>query len=413
MQASIHQREVAALSGLRGFAAMWVFIYHFWALQVYASVKVSVFGWDVDVTSAFTFGWLGVPIFFVLSGFLLAQPFVLAWQNNSKNSVFASQNNSKINLPAYFIRRILRVFPAYYGQLLILVLLAYFFQFGRYPPDAASWIAHLTMTFFSPPYFIDGINGAWWTLPIEFGFYLVLPMFAVLLKPGRGLAMLILCLCIMLSYRYAIYSVYLATDVPLYTRASLLPGVMDSFGIGMFAAYLLHHLTARSSSLTSHAAESLRGQNRLANGLMVAMLFGFCIAMLLMYWYGIFYWSGGWMSYCYTPFFSAVIACGILGASLGSSWAVLLLGNRVMRFLGEISYSLYLWHFPLIAALKLIPQLQEIGPHRNSILLGICTILLILVSWLSWRFIELPGIAFGKRLTNSLRINPKANPKPS
>ena len=119
------------------------------------------------------------------------------------------------------------------------------------------------------------------------------------------------------------------------------------------------------------------------------------------------------MSYSYTPFFSAVIACGVLGASLGSSWADGLLGSRLMRFFGNISYSLYLWHLPLIGALKLFPQLQEIGAHRNSILLGICTILLILVSWLSWRFIELPGIAFGKRLTNSLRINPKANPKPS
>ena len=119
------------------------------------------------------------------------------------------------------------------------------------------------------------------------------------------------------------------------------------------------------------------------------------------------------MSYSYTPFFSAVIACGVLGASLGSSWAEGLLGNRPMRFLGNISYSLYLWHLPLISALKLFPQLQEIGPHRNSILLGICTILLILLSWLSWRFIELPGIAFGKRLTSSTRINPKLELNPS
>ena len=258
------------------------------------------------------------------------------------------------------------------------------------------------MTFFSPPYFIAGINGAWWTLPIELGFYIILPLFAVLLKRGRGLAMLIFCLCIMLSYRYITYCVYLATDIPLYTRISLLPGVMDSFGFGMFAAYLSHYLTVRSTnSIDSTAKSSVAKQNVLANGLTVVMLLGYGIAMVLIYHFWMYYWGGGWTSYMYTPFFSAVIACGVLGASLGSTWADWLLGNRVMRFLGNISYSLYLWHLPLIGALKVFPQLQEIGAHRNSILLGICTCSLIFVSWLSWRFIELPGIALGKRLTRT------------
>ncbi len=367
---------------------MWVFIFHFWGSQVLSAVTIKVLGWQFDITWCFTFGWLGVPIFFVLSGFLLAQPFI---------------RQPRTNLKTYFIRRVLRVFPAYYGQLFVLVLLAYFFQYGSYPEDTASWVAHLTMTFFSPPYFISGINGVWWTLPIEFGFYLLLPLFAVLLKPGRGLALLFFCLGIMLCYRYFIFSIYLGTDVPLYTRVSLLPGVMDSFGMGMFAAYLSHHLAAKVFSLNSTAYKSLRAkQNLLANAATGAMLLGFGICMLIMQKYWMFYWSGGWMSYGYTPFFSAVIACGLLGASLGSSWMEWLFGTRLMRFLGNISFSLYLWHVPVIGTLKLFPKLQEIGAHRNSILLVLCTVLLIFISWLSWRYIELPGIAWGKRLTRNL-----------
>ncbi len=388
---------------------MWVFVYHFWALQVFAPVTISIFGWPFDISWFFTFGWLGVPIFFVLSGFLLAGPFVVAGQNadveidKQTKPSRKGTSNTQIKLKAYFTRRVMRVFPAYYAQLIILVLLAYLFQFGSYPPDAASWVAHLTMTFFSPPYFLAGINGAWWTLPIEFGFYLILPLFAVLLKPGRGLAMLAFCLCIMVGYRYAIYSVYLTTDVPLYTRISLLPGVIDSFGIGigMFTAYLLHHLKVTNSRARTPGS-SANTQNRLANGLTAAMLLGYGVAMALIYHLWMFYWSGGWTSYSYTPFFSVVIACGVLGASMGASWADWLLGNRVMRFLGNISYSLYLWHLPVIGALKSFPQLQEIGAHRNSILLVLCTGLLMIVSWLSWRFIELQGIAWGKQLTHNV-----------
>ena len=404
LQTLTYQPEVNAITGLRGFAAMWVFIFHFWGSQVIKAVNIEILGWQFDITWCFTFGWLGVPIFFVLSGYLLAQPFIKqAGIKRSESKEESSQSIPRISLRAYFVRRVLRVFPAYYGQFFILVLLACFFQYGRYPEDAASWIAHLTMTFFSPPYFISGINGVWWTLPIEFGFYLLLPLFAVMLKPGRGLALLFLCLSIMLCYRYFIYFMYLATDVPLYTRVSLLPGVMDSFGIGMYAAYLSNNLPAKLIGSNSIASELLHErQNLVASAATVLMLLGFGGCMLIMQKYWMFYWSGGWMSYSYTPLFSAVIGCGLVGASLRSSWLEWLFGNRLMRFLGNISYSMYLWHVPVIGTLKLFPKLQEIGAHRNSILLGLCTIVLIFISWLSWRFIELRGIAWGRRLTRNL-----------
>ncbi len=379
--------EITALSGMRGFAALWVFIYHFWALQIATPVVISFFGVYVDISWCFTFGWLGVPIFFVLSGFLLAQPFVRQ---------FDARASSKVSIRAYLIRRCMRVCPAYYFQLAVLVMLAYFFQFGEYPRGAASWLAHLTMTFFSPPYFIAGINGAWWTLPIEFGFYLLLPMLAVLLKPQRWLLLVLFCFGTMLSYRYLIYSVYLGTDVPLYTRISLLPGVMDSFGLGMLSAYCVQHVRVKPIF-----------ESWAANAATFTMLLGYGIAMLLIYHFWMYYWSGGWMAYVYTPFFSAAIACGVFGAARGSSWAQRIFGNQVMCFFGNISYSLYLWHLPLLGALKLFPELQEIDAHRHAFSLAICTFILVAISWMSWRFVELPGIALGKRLSR-FQSNAKA-----
>ncbi len=375
---------------MRGFAALWVFIYHFWALQVAAPVVVSFFSLSLDISWCFTFGWLGVPIFFVLSGFLLAQPFVRQPD---------SPGTSKVSIRAYFIRRVFRVFPAYYFQLIALIVLAYFFQFGDYPRTAEGWFAHLTMTFFSPPFFTAGLNGAWWTLPIEFGFYLLLPMLAPLLKRRRWIFLLLFCFGMMLSYRYLIYSLFLGTDVPLYTRISLLPGVMDSFGAGMLAAYCAQHVRIKPGF-----------DVRAANVATFVMLLGYGVAILLIYQFWMVYWSGGWMSYAYTPLFSAAIACGVFGAALGSTWAQWLFGNQLMRFFGKISYSLYLWHLPLLGALKLFPKLQTVGlpttgTHQHAILLAVCTLILLAISWLSWRFIEVPGIAWGKQLS---RFQPDA-----
>lgn len=381
LESRIQTTEVHALTGMRGFAAFWVFIYHFWALRIGDSVTVSVLGRTIDISACFTFGWLGVTIFFVLSAFLLAQPFILkASEDRGRVSV------EKINLVAYFSRRIARVFPAYYVQLLVLSLLAYFFHVGKYPQDLASWLAHLTMTFFSPPFFIDGINGVWWTLPIEFSFYIALPLFVTLFKPNRGILILAVCLGVMIVYRYLTYRMYLGTDVPLYSRINLLPGSMDAFGIGMFGAYAAFYL---KNKVTSHRAN-------LAT-LVMLFLFGVCMVVLHKFW--MYYWSGGWMSYTFSVAFSAAIALGAFGAQCGSSLANFLFGNRVLRFLGNVSYSLYLWHVPVITWLAAIPMLQQV-PHKNLVLLILCTVVLLVLSWLSWRFIELPAINWCKRITS-------------
>jgi peptidoglycan/LPS O-acetylase OafA/YrhL len=168
----------------------------------------------------------------------------------------------------------------------------------------------------------------------------------------------------------------------------LLPGSMDAFGLGMFSAYLAYHL--RFKMLEMHYT---------ANLAMLAMLllFGICMVLLNQFW--MYYWSGGLMSYIFSALFSTTIAIGAFAAQIGSSWAKWLLGNFLMRFLGTISYSFYLWHIPVINFLKIFPRLQEIGPHKNLILLILCTIILTIISWLSWRFIELPAVNWGKSIT--------------
>src|SRR5512146_2204913 len=102
--------ELAALTGLRGFAALWVVLYHVWVDAVPRAMTIG----PLDLTPAFSCGWAGVDIFFTLSAFLLSLPFA-SWQLGAM---------PRPALATFWLRRVLRIFPAYYAQLAVLLALA-------------------------------------------------------------------------------------------------------------------------------------------------------------------------------------------------------------------------------------------------------------------------------------------------
>ena len=167
--------HLRVLTGVRGWAALWVFMYHAWVYAKYPPLVVELFGLPVDLTPLFSMGGVGVTIFFVLSGFLLATPFA-QWQAGQRE---------RPRLGRYLFRRVMRVFPAYYVQLAILLLIAVWVPGQPGIDDWGALFRHLLMLFTPPPLGTLPINNVWWTLPIEFSFYLVLPLLALLLRPGR------------------------------------------------------------------------------------------------------------------------------------------------------------------------------------------------------------------------------------
>src|SRR5690606_20875778 len=146
--------------------ALWVMAFHLNALA--GPREISLLG--VELHPLITVGWVGVQVFFVLSGFLLTTHLV---QAGSTRGVDAA-------LPGYFLARVRRVFPAYWAQILVLIAL-HVAMAGALPP----WIGHVPIHLpmlqnFSEPA-SHAINGVYWTLPIEFAFYLVLPLIVRLL----------------------------------------------------------------------------------------------------------------------------------------------------------------------------------------------------------------------------------------
>jgi peptidoglycan/LPS O-acetylase OafA/YrhL len=143
-----------SLTGLRAIAVTLVLITHFAGQQ-----------------GAFLLGWLGVQIFFVLSGFLITT--LLLREHDEKGEV---------SLPRFYIRRAFRIFPVYYLWLAILLWQAHKMGGARWEHLYDALPYYLT---FNNEQFGDTSWRITWTLGIEWKFYLVWPALAFVLARGH------------------------------------------------------------------------------------------------------------------------------------------------------------------------------------------------------------------------------------
>jgi peptidoglycan/LPS O-acetylase OafA/YrhL len=105
---------------------------------------------------------------------------------------------------------------------------------------------------------------------------------------------------------------------------------------------------------------------------------------------GLTYWGGHWSLFVWHSMFGFSVALLVLVAALGSRVTDLLLANRGAMYLGLISYSLYLWHFPVVKWLHQakLPVVLADSPLLNGLLWAAIPVLL--VSSLSYWWVERP-----------------------
>ena len=168
-----HDR-IPALDGLRGIAVLLVMIYHFsYAWGFSASPVVTVYARLSGV------GWMGVDLFFVLSGFLITG---ILHDCRGRDGYFSS----------FFARRSLRIFPLYYAFVLLVLPLSVWLQTGDAAPavaalrDRGGWYLGYAVNF------MVALDGGWatsmphtehlWSLALEEQFYLVWPPLVLLLS---------------------------------------------------------------------------------------------------------------------------------------------------------------------------------------------------------------------------------------
>jgi peptidoglycan/LPS O-acetylase OafA/YrhL len=327
------------LTGIRALAASWVMLFHLNAIYGPAWLGLGVGNFMVDVTPLVTIGWVGVNLFFVLSGFLLTTHLLEEYDPANAGRV----------LRRYARARFLRVFPAYWAQIAILLAIAWIAN-GAAPP----WARYLPLHFFMAHNLTVessfAINAVYWTLPIELGFYFCLPLiFRRLVARGmepavlfpRMLIFLAAILVVTLGYRIAAFQAYRNEPVNSIVWAiNQIPGTLDQFTFGMLVAVVFRFVRTDPAWATRLSGEAV------STFLFIAGMSG---TVAMMYWihHTPDYWSGSRLVYVWYTITCVFLAIAVFSIATSSRLTRALFENRAMVFLGTVSYSIYLWHYPV------------------------------------------------------------------
>ena len=368
------------LTGFRALAALWVMVFHFNAVVGPKRLIIDLAGYPIKVTPLVTCGWVGIDLFFVLSGFLLTTHLLEVYTPERERAVFAD----------YFKARMLRVFPAYWFQLAVLLFIA-LYTTAAWP----NWWKHLPLHMFMLHNFLgeesQAINAVYWTLPVEFGFYICLPFIFKFILPTlrrdqmflpKVGALVALTVVAAISYRYLIFHALKGNTInSLALAMGQFPGMIDLFVIGAGAAIIMRALN------NSDSRKNKIQQGWLSNTLAVIGLSGVIGMMYFLDHVFATYWSGHWLLFVWhsiTALFIALVICAI---ALSGPITRLLFENRATVFLGSISYSIYLWHFPITIWFAQKLDMPHTGLIRFSLIVAP---VVILVSTISYYLVEKP-----------------------
>jgi peptidoglycan/LPS O-acetylase OafA/YrhL len=201
------------LDGLRGFAILLVVWYHAWLVSGQPFGALSFLG---------EAGFLGVELFFFVSGFCLFHPYARAARDGRADPPVAR----------FFLRRAQKIVPSYLLALLVFASL-YPDRLGA-PPDALMQIfTHLTFLHTLNQATFGAISGPLWTIGIEVQFYCIFPLIAPAFRRNPWLTYVAL-LAVAETYRVTIGASDLGSS---FWWINQLPAFLDIFGAGMLAAH--------------------------------------------------------------------------------------------------------------------------------------------------------------------------------
>ena len=354
--------RIAEVDGLRGLAILLVLFFHY--VTSISAPGHRLWGFVTKGSSLF---WSGVDLFFVLSGFLIS-------------GILMDSIQSTGYFRTFYLRRIHRIFPLYFGWLTLFYLAAYLDLDGKlgihvFQSRAALWLYPLFLQNNAPLWF-DVELPLWmamsWSLAVEEQFYLVLP--AVVRFVGKPALTSLSVAVIILSpaYRFILLSRYPGLNVgwPFATLSRL-----DGLAMGVVIALLVRNETCWRW-LTIHV-RILR-----ISGLVLLVAFAAltCIppTQLSMALYGFS---------IIAIFYAAVL---LLAVCHPASLIAGLLKGRILRYFGKVSYAVYIFHQGVHGLLdRLVPPW---GHRFNALRVTFLTVLAlattILLAESSWRFIE-------------------------
>jgi peptidoglycan/LPS O-acetylase OafA/YrhL len=341
-----------ALDGLRGFASLLVVIYHnFFFINQY-----------------FFFGWLGLDIFFVLSGFLITD-------------ILLTTLGTKNYLRNFYARRILRVFPLYYASLVLFLLILP--HFPAIPLPLSYFVNHQAwfwvylqnwLLIFRPSGNQFTLNHLW-SLAVEEQFYLLWPLIILVLrKPKYILAFISLVLVFTVVIRYWVWVQHIPhlSYINLYTFSRI-----DGICIGCMVALLQRVNPKFLGKNTAIIVSTFAGFNFLFYFFNKQYQFSFPYLAIV--------------GYTTVAMLFGLLVYDIVNRQ--TKIFTVLFNVRILKFCGMVSYACYIVHWPLYLATK--EYLEQWSAVHVSFISApffastIVTLASYLIGFLSYRYFEM------------------------
>ena len=339
---STKKTTINLLQALRAFAALSVVLFHM-GLGMYQTAQVKLI-------HIFNFGFSGVDIFFVLSGFIIYH---------------SALQNPAMTATQFLLRRLIRIFPIYWF-ILILILLPFFadpaFLHSHFSINHAiqsGGVKFFIASFLLLPFVIPGLLPVSWTLSFEMLFYI---LFFIFFFRSRVLFFVVLstwvCICFITQFLHPINFM----SERCFSFVPILNPIVSEFLFGCVVAVLAARYEYRYASIIF---------------LIGAILFLVSAILCL----------GDSFETAAYGLPAALIVYGLAGLTMKAP--------RFFVYLGDASYSIYIFHLPILTVLgKNKALFNFFGAYLATLIIFF---LIVIISCLAHSFIEKPMLLFCKR----------------
>lgn len=346
---------------------------------------------------------VGVAVFFVVSGFLLYRPFVVAHLGGRPASRWRD----------FWWRRAWRIYPAYWVALTAAILL---FR-STHLHGVADYARHYALVqIYWRNYGLSGIVPAW-TLAVEVSFYAALPLYAGVLtratahaERSRALLAELAGVALLYAGGLGVRAWLFFTIRPGTVSAQWLPAQLDLFALGIGLAVLS---AAAGEGLSTNPSEVLArplrwlGDHPAASWALSALAFVAVCNIGLKTSFGVNRYQrkeemAHQILYGLTAFFLVVPAvfgrqdAGVVRRGLRS---------RVATSIGIVSYGVFLWHYDWINQLVDFGLLRHVHSFKFPVLFAVVVVLTLATATLSWFVVERPALAFKNRPPRRTGVN--------
>lgn len=369
------RRHLPALDGVRGLAILAVMIHNVDIVHDLPSVAGRLIALSASL------GWIGVQLFFALSGFLITR-------------ILLASKGSTTYYKSFFARRVLRIFPVYYGTLVLALIV--FPRVAAHPPDTSHqvWLwVYLSNWTWPSNRAVDYLSH-FWSLAVEEQWYLVWP-FVVGAFSSRALSRITLGIAaVALAVRIGLRVAGIGPEEEYMWTVCR----MDALALGALGAVVLHRRRTLTGS-EAPAADTVRS----ARWLLPVTVLATVLAIVVSWPDPRTSWVGQTVGY---TVLAAASAAFVFGASANPTAPRALgrvLSSRPLTILGRYSYGMYVYHLPLHVFVG-VPLCQRWFGERPSAVQGVAYIagaiaVSLVVAAISYELVESRFLALKRRFS--------------